>query len=157
MLWHALRRKWAAERKGYPVNDVMQAGGWFDEATLVTSYQHADPETVRRVVLPTQRVLSSPTHNRTHTYEATGVKRVHSPQPGTRCVTGIPLPSSSSLFYQRSLHARGSTFALDQLRAGRRLGHLCEVKGLMIWLYERDGSINRMRSSERHVSFGPRP
>lgn len=67
MLWHALRRKWATERKGYPVKDVMQAGGWLDEATLVASYQHADPDTVRRVVLhPTQRLLSSRTHNRTH-------------------------------------------------------------------------------------------
>jgi hypothetical protein len=50
-----------------PVKDVMQAGGWLDEATLVASYQHADPDTVRRVVLhPTQRLVSSPTHNGTH-------------------------------------------------------------------------------------------
>jgi integrase len=67
MLWHAIRRKWATERKGYPVKDVMQAGGWLDEATLVASYQQADPDTVRRVVLhPTHRLVSSPTHNRTH-------------------------------------------------------------------------------------------
>jgi integrase len=67
MLWHALRRKWATERKGYPVKDVMQAGGWLDETTLVASYQHADPDTVRRVVLhPTHRLVSSRTHNRTH-------------------------------------------------------------------------------------------
>jgi hypothetical protein len=50
MLWHALRRKWATERKGFPVKDVMQAGGWLDEATLVASYQHTDPDTVRRFV-----------------------------------------------------------------------------------------------------------
>ncbi len=67
MLWHAIRRKWATERKGYPVKDVMQAGGWLDEATLVASYQHADPNTVRQVVLhPTHRLGSSATHNRTH-------------------------------------------------------------------------------------------
>ncbi len=67
MLWHAIRRKWATERKGYPVKDVMHAGGWLDEATLVASYQHADPITVRRVVLhPTHRLVSSETHNRTH-------------------------------------------------------------------------------------------
>jgi integrase len=66
MLWHAIRRKWATERKGYPVKDVMQAGGWLDEATLVASYQHADPDTVRRVVLhPTHRLVSSRTHNKT--------------------------------------------------------------------------------------------
>jgi len=26
--WHSIRRKWATERKGYPVGDVMEAGGW---------------------------------------------------------------------------------------------------------------------------------
>src|SRR5260370_12017469 len=40
MLWHAIRRKWATERKGDPVKDVMQAGGWLDEATPVASYRH---------------------------------------------------------------------------------------------------------------------
>jgi integrase len=58
-LWHALRRKWVTERKGYPVRDVMAAGGWKDEATMVTSYQQADAETVRQVVLnPTHRIVS---------------------------------------------------------------------------------------------------
>jgi hypothetical protein len=58
-MWHALRRKWVTERKGYPVRDVMAAGGWKDEATMVTSYQQADPETVRQVVLnPTHRIVS---------------------------------------------------------------------------------------------------
>jgi hypothetical protein len=27
----------------------MQAGGWLDEATLVASYQHADPDTVLKL------------------------------------------------------------------------------------------------------------
>src|SRR5438128_3621191 len=27
-LWHSIRRKWATERKGYPVKDVAAAGGW---------------------------------------------------------------------------------------------------------------------------------
>jgi integrase len=59
-LWHTLRRKWATERKGYPVKDVAAAGGWRDERTILTSYQQADAATVRQVVLhPTQRLVGS--------------------------------------------------------------------------------------------------
>lgn len=59
-MWHSIRRKWATERKGYPVKDVAAAGGWRREETLVTSYQHADAETTRNVVLhPTHRVVGS--------------------------------------------------------------------------------------------------
>ncbi len=58
-LWHPIRRKWVTERKGYPVKDVAAAGGWRDEQTMIRSYQHADAETVRQVVLhPTQRLAS---------------------------------------------------------------------------------------------------
>src|SRR2546425_2433573 len=58
-LWHSIRRKWATERKGYPVGDVAAAGGWRDTQTLLTSYQQVDAETVRQVALPpTQRVVS---------------------------------------------------------------------------------------------------
>jgi integrase len=59
-LWHTLRRKWATERKGYPVKDVAAAGGWRDERTILTSYQQADAATVKQVVLhPTQRLVGS--------------------------------------------------------------------------------------------------
>ncbi len=27
-MWHSIRRKWATERKGCPVRDLMEAGGW---------------------------------------------------------------------------------------------------------------------------------
>jgi integrase len=58
-LWHALRRKWATERKGYPISDVAAAGGWRDKQTLLESYQRADEETIRMVVLtPTMRLAS---------------------------------------------------------------------------------------------------
>ena len=57
-LWHTLRRKWATERKGYPVKDVAAAGGWKDERTILTSYQQVDAATVKQVVLhPTQRLV----------------------------------------------------------------------------------------------------
>jgi len=58
-MWHSIRRKWATERKGYPVRDVMEAGGWKNEETLLRSYQQPDAETVKRVVLhPTHRIVS---------------------------------------------------------------------------------------------------
>ena len=58
-LWHSIRRKWATERKGYPVKDVAAAGGWRDTQTLLNSYQQVDAETVPQVVLhPTQRIVS---------------------------------------------------------------------------------------------------
>ena len=61
-LWHSIRRKWATERKGYLVRDVMEAGGWKNEETLLRSYQQPDAETVKRVVLhPTQRIVGSGT------------------------------------------------------------------------------------------------
>ena len=41
------------------VRDVMEAGGWKNEETLLRSYQQPDAETVKRVVLhPTQRIVS---------------------------------------------------------------------------------------------------
>ncbi len=59
MMWHSIRRKWATERKGYPVRDVMEAGGWKNEEVLLRSYQQPDAATVRQVVLhPTQRIVS---------------------------------------------------------------------------------------------------
>src|SRR6266568_278546 len=58
-MWHPIRRKWATERKGYPVKDVAAAGGWKTEEVLVTSYQQADAETIKKVVLrPTHRIVS---------------------------------------------------------------------------------------------------
>lgn len=48
--WHAFRRLWATERRDQPLKDVMAGGGWRDVKALQTAYQHADPETVLRVV-----------------------------------------------------------------------------------------------------------
>jgi integrase len=49
-LWHPYRRKWATERKSLPLPDVMAAGGWKDTQTLLTCYQHADEQTMLRVM-----------------------------------------------------------------------------------------------------------
>lgn len=41
------------------MREVMEAGGWKNEETLLRSYQQPDAETVRQVVLhPTQRIVS---------------------------------------------------------------------------------------------------
>ena len=62
-MWHSLRRKWATERKDYPVRDVAEAGGWRDLQTLLRSYQQADDETLRQVVLmPMRRLGEQPKH-----------------------------------------------------------------------------------------------
>src|SRR4051812_4881022 len=45
-LWHPYRRKWATERKHFPVKDVMAAGGWDTPDALNRSYQHDDPATM---------------------------------------------------------------------------------------------------------------
>jgi len=49
-LWHCFRRKWATERKTFPLRDVAAAGGWSDVQTLLTCYQHPDEDTLRDVV-----------------------------------------------------------------------------------------------------------
>jgi hypothetical protein len=41
------------------VKDVAAAGGWKTEEVLVTSYQQADAETIKNVVLyPTHRIVA---------------------------------------------------------------------------------------------------
>jgi integrase len=50
-LWHAYRRKWVTERKHHPDVDVAEAGGWKGAHTMKASYQHADADTMLRVVL----------------------------------------------------------------------------------------------------------
>jgi integrase len=49
-LWHPYRRKWATEKKPFPIADVMAAGGWKDSATLVKCYQLADHATLLKVM-----------------------------------------------------------------------------------------------------------
>src|SRR5205807_9015925 len=49
-LWHPFRRKFATERKFYPLRDVADAGGWKDVGTLLTCYQLSDEDTIRAVM-----------------------------------------------------------------------------------------------------------
>ena len=48
--WHPYRRLWATERKHLPDKDVAAAGGWKDTRALKQSYEHADADTVFKVV-----------------------------------------------------------------------------------------------------------
>jgi len=48
-LWHPFRRKWATDRKEYPLRDVAAAGGWQDVPTLLM-YQQPDQDTLREVI-----------------------------------------------------------------------------------------------------------
>jgi integrase len=50
--FHGSRRRWATARKGLPLADVAEAGGWTkDSSALLTCYQMADDETTEAVVL----------------------------------------------------------------------------------------------------------
>jgi integrase len=55
-LWHAYRRKWATERKHLPDVDVANAGGWKTIDTLKLAYQHADADTMFKVVSEPRRI-----------------------------------------------------------------------------------------------------
>ena len=48
-LWHPFRRKWATDRKEYPVKDVAAAGGWEDLPTALM-YTQPDEATMRQVM-----------------------------------------------------------------------------------------------------------
>lgn len=49
-LWHPFRRKFATERKFFPLRDVADGGGWKDVGTLLTCYQMSDEDTLRTVM-----------------------------------------------------------------------------------------------------------
>jgi integrase len=55
-LWHPYRRKWATERKDWPVTDVAAAGGWTDTDTLLKCYQQPERATLLRVTGETKKV-----------------------------------------------------------------------------------------------------
>lgn len=54
--WHGLRRKWASERRGYSIPDLMAAGGW-SSAEAMMRYLKVDEATIATVIHnPTMRV-----------------------------------------------------------------------------------------------------
>lgn len=55
-VFHPYRRKWATERKHLSLKDVAAAGGWKDVGTILTSYQHADWETMLQVMSEPKKV-----------------------------------------------------------------------------------------------------
>jgi len=54
--FHPYRRKWATERKGHPIEDVMKAGSWKSRQALEESYLQADEESTLAVVLEEKKL-----------------------------------------------------------------------------------------------------
>jgi integrase len=48
--WHAFRRGWATRRKGLPIQDVAEAGGWGDPMVVQKIYQQSEEAGVARAV-----------------------------------------------------------------------------------------------------------
>jgi integrase len=44
---HSLRRKFATDQRGLPMNDLQQLGGWKDYNTILKAYQHPDMAAMR--------------------------------------------------------------------------------------------------------------
>lgn len=59
--FHAIRRRWATDRKWFPAIDVMRAGGWRDERTLRVAYTASDQDTTYDVIANRWR-RESPAH-----------------------------------------------------------------------------------------------
>src|SRR3989442_13151206 len=66
-MWHSIRRKWATERKGYPVKDLAGAGGWKNEEVLPSPHQQGDAENRKNEVL-------DPGHRRVSRREITALR-----------------------------------------------------------------------------------
>jgi hypothetical protein len=58
-VWHPYRRKWAMERKHWPIRDVAAVGGWKCPRSLVECYAQSDRETMRAVVNEPRKLLST--------------------------------------------------------------------------------------------------
>ena len=58
-VWHPYRRKWAMERKHWPIRDVAAVGGWKSIRSLVECYAQFDRETMRAVVNEPRKLLAT--------------------------------------------------------------------------------------------------
>ena len=58
-VWHPYRRKWAMERKHWPMRDVAAVGGWKSLRSLLECYGQADRDTMRAVVNEPRKLLST--------------------------------------------------------------------------------------------------
>lgn len=54
--WHPLRRKWATERRAFPMADVMALGGWKDDRSLKNFYMKTDARTMLLVASTTTKL-----------------------------------------------------------------------------------------------------
>lgn len=103
-VWHPYRRKWAMERKHWPMRDVAAVGGWKCLRSLLECYAQADRDTMRAVVNEPRKLLStdlqpsqlatrepwSPPAERSH-------KRCSSQAKRSRCTPRCTRPSGHPL------------------------------------------------------------
>ncbi len=90
-MWHSIRRKWATERKGYPVRDVMEARGREERggaASFVSAARCRDSEAGGVASDAADCELLSRTHNKTHN---TGRRRRKNPT--AKVAAGLDLHS----------------------------------------------------------------
>lgn len=50
LAWHSLRRQFVTDLKHIPLKDLCALGGWRNPQTVLTSYMHADEDTMRRAL-----------------------------------------------------------------------------------------------------------
>jgi hypothetical protein len=61
-VWHPYRRKWAMERKHWPIRDVAAVGGWKNARSLLECYAQADRETMLGVANEPRKLFLADLH-----------------------------------------------------------------------------------------------
>jgi len=84
-VWHPYRRKWAMERKHWPIHDVAAVGGWKSIRSLLECYAQGDRDTMRAVANERRKLLSTDLHP-----SQLATREPWSPQAGRRRGRGAP-------------------------------------------------------------------
>lgn len=74
--WHPYRRKWAMERKHWPMGDVAAVGGWRDIETLLKCYSQADRVTMLGVMSEPKKLRTADVGRRAAPLESDAPARV---------------------------------------------------------------------------------
>jgi integrase len=90
-LWHPFRRKFATERKHFPLRDVAVAGGWKEARTLLECYQLADNATLQRVVLAAPKLFAGGLRRVPPTVTPEAARRTTHGRRKSRLDKGVPV------------------------------------------------------------------
>ena len=74
--WHPYRRKWAMERKHWPLADVAAVGGWKDIETLLKCYSQADRVTMLGVMSEPKKLRTADVGRRAGAADREALRRV---------------------------------------------------------------------------------